>query len=106
MSYRAIGAALGRSSRWAALAVASAQRRESGARTRVTEPFDGSVLALRKFTSTELLDAGFNISVVARRQGHGAQVLAKHYSKRRQSADRKAAEHLGRVVHRASFEPN
>jgi hypothetical protein len=45
-----------------------------------------------------LLDAGFNISVVAQRQGHGPQVLVKHYAKARRSADRKAAEHLGRVV--------
>ncbi len=58
-------------------------------------------IALRKFTSSELLDAGFNISMVAQRQGHGPQVLAKHYAKRRRSADRKAAEHLGRVVHGA-----
>jgi hypothetical protein len=61
--------------------------------------FDGSILALRKFTSSELLDAGFNISMVAQRQGHGPQVLVKHYAKARRSADRKAAEHLGRVVH-------
>ena len=61
--------------------------------------FDGSILALRKFTSTELLDAGFNVSMVAQRQGHGPEVLVKHYAKARQSADRKAADHLGRVVH-------
>jgi hypothetical protein len=61
--------------------------------------FDGSILALRKFTSSELLDAGFNVSMVAQRQGHGTQVLVKHYAKGRVSADRKAAEHLGRVVH-------
>ena len=62
--------------------------------------FDGSILALRKFTSSELLDNGFNISMVAQRQGHGPQVLAKHYAKSRRSAERKAADHLGRVVHR------
>jgi hypothetical protein len=57
--------------------------------------FDGSMVALRKFTSSELLDAGFNISMVARRQGHGPHVLVKHYARGRPSADRKAAEHLG-----------
>ena len=92
MSYEAIGRQLGRSERWATLAVASAKRREAaqerGDRTRVV--FDGSILALRKFTSSELLDAGFNISMVAQRQGHGPQVLAKHYAKARRSADRKA----------------
>ena len=101
MSYEAIGRQLGRSERWATLAVASAKRREAvqarGDRTHTM--FDGSILALRKFTSSELLDAGFNISMVAQRQGHGPQVLAKHYAKARRSADRKAAEHLGRVVH-------
>jgi hypothetical protein len=61
--------------------------------------FDGSVIALRKFTSSELLDAGFNISAVAQRQGHGPQVLIKHYAKGRPSADRRAAEHLARVVY-------
>lgn len=57
------------------------------------------MIALRKFTSSELLDAGFNISVVAQRQGHGPQVLTKHYSRSRRSADRRAAEHLGAIVH-------
>ena len=99
MSYREIGAHLGRSEKWAALAVAAAERREA-ARARGDQlDFDGSILALRKFTSSELLDAGFNISMVAQRQGHGTQVLAHHYAKGRRSADRKAAEHLGRVVH-------
>jgi integrase len=101
MSYEAIGKQLGRSERWATLAVASAKRREAvqarGDRTHTM--FDGSILALRKFTSSELLDAGFNISMVAQRQGHGPQVLAKHYAKSRRSADRKAAAHLGRIVH-------
>jgi integrase len=100
MSYAEIGRRLGRSSRWAALAVASAQRREDAGRRDDADVFDGSILALRKFTSSELLDAGFNISAVAERQGHGPHVLAKHYSKARRSADRKAAEHLGRLVHR------
>jgi integrase len=102
MSYAAIGKHLGRSERWATLAVASAKRREA-ARPRGTDnspAFDGSILALRKFTSSELLDAGFNISMVAQRQGHGPQVLVKHYAKARRSADRRAAEHLGRVIHR------
>jgi hypothetical protein len=57
-------------------------------------------VALRRFTSSELFDAGFNISVVARRQGHGPQVLVKHYAKARASPDRKAADYLGQVVHR------
>jgi hypothetical protein len=39
------------------------------------------------------------ISMVAQRQGHGPQVLVKHYARSRPSADRKAAEHLGQVVH-------
>jgi hypothetical protein len=97
----AIGERLGRSERWATLAVASAQRREAARQHGCPSAamFDGSILALRKFTSSELLDAGFNISMVAQRQGHGPQVLVKHYSKARRSADRKAAEHLGRVVH-------
>lgn len=97
-SYREIGDRLGRSERWAALAVASAQRRE-GALPLILERFDASIVALRKFTSSELLDAGFNISMVAHRQGHGPQVLMKHYAKSRRSADRRAAEHLGAVVH-------
>lgn len=97
MSYEAIGAQLDRSGKWAEKAIASAKRREAAAERGTIPKFDGSVLALRKFTSSELLDAGFNISVVAGRQGHGAQVLVKHYSKR-PSGDRKAAEHLGRVV--------
>lgn len=94
-----IGRRLGRSERWASLAVDSAQRREAAAARGLKLNFDGSILALRKFTSSELLDAGFNISMVAQRQGHGPQVLTKHYSKSRASADRKAAEHLGRVIH-------
>lgn len=100
LSYRDIGAALGKSDRWAAAAVRSAERRESA---RAAYPnlrrFDGSILALRRFTSSELLDAGFNISMVAERQGHGPGVLARHYAKSRRSADRRAADHLGQVVH-------
>jgi integrase len=100
MSFREIGAALGRSERWASLAVTSAERREvANAAGRTRYDFDGSILGLRKFTSSELLDAGFNISVVAERQGHGPQVLTRHYSKSRASSDQRAAEHLGRVVH-------
>ena len=97
-----IGRRLGRSDRWAGLAVRAAELREAAAQRPVQLNFDGSVLALRKFTSSELLDAGFNISVVAQRQGHGPQVLVDHYSKSRRSADRRAAEHLGRVVHASS----
>ena len=94
-----IGRRLGRSERWAGLAVQAAELREAAGQQAVRLNFDGSVLALRKFTSSELLDAGFNISMVAQRQGHGPQVLVQHYSKSRRSADRRAAEHLGRVVH-------
>lgn len=100
MSYKELGRRLGRSERWAQLAVVSAERREAAAKAGRAEMFDGSILALRKFTSSELLDAGFNLSAVAQRQGHGPQVLVKHYAKRRDSADRKAADHLGRVIHR------
>jgi integrase len=99
MSFHEIGDRLGRSERWAGLAVASATRRET-ATNAGTEKFDASIVALRKFTSSELLDAGFNISMVAQRQGHGPQVLMKHYAKSRRSADRRAAEHLGSIVHR------
>jgi integrase len=100
MSFREIGERLGRSERWAVSAVASAQRRENAAARMPDEFFDASVVALRKFTSSELLDAGFNISMVAARQGHGPQVLVKHYAKSRRSADRRAAEHLGAIVYR------
>ncbi len=99
-SFREIGELLGHSERWAALAVEAAERRErvmDGGFGKIQ--FDGSILALRKFTSSELLDAGFNISMVAQRQGHGTQVLARHYSKSRASADHKAADHPGGVVH-------
>jgi len=101
MSYAAIGRQLGRSDRWAKMAVTSAERREAAVlRGKDTEAaFDGSILALRKFASSELLDAGFNVSMVAQRQGRGPQVLIKHDAKSRVTADRKAAEHLGRVVH-------
>jgi integrase len=61
--------------------------------------FDATILALRKFTSTELMDAGFNPSLVSGRQGHTVQVMLLHYSKARRSADRAAAAHLGRRVH-------
>ncbi len=99
MSFPDIGRTLGRSRRWAELAVQSAMRREEVADRGAVDVFDGSIVALRKFTSSELLDAGFNISMVAQRQGHGPQVLVKHYARGRPSADRKAAEHLGQVVH-------
>ena len=100
ISYRDNAAALGRSERWAHLAVAAAERREyAQANGRGDLDFDGSILALRRFTSSELLDAGFNVSMVAQRQGHGPQVLTRHYSKSRASSDKRAADHLGRVVH-------
>jgi integrase len=107
LSYEEIGRRLGRSTQWARLAVDSALRREGAAAHGPTEFFDGSILALRKFTSSELLDAGFNIAAVAQRQGHAPEVLARHYAKARRSADRKAAAHLGRIVHQgAPFEEN
>lgn len=102
MSFPEIGRRLGRSARWAELAVRSAFRREEAVARGEIEFFDGSILALRKFTSSELLDAGFNISMVAQRQGHGPQVLVTHYARARRSADRKAAEYLGHVVHGGS----
>jgi integrase len=105
LSYAEIGRRLDRSERWAYGAVASAERREAAVAQGPVEMFDGSVVALRKFTSTELLDAGFNISMVAHRQGHGPQVLVKHYAKARRSADRRAAEHLGQVVHQRDGNP-
>lgn len=100
-----IGERLGRSERWAGLAVAAAERREAAALQPLRLAFDGSILALRKFTSSELLDAGFNLAMVAHRQGHGPQVLVKHYAKSRRSADRRAADHLGSVVHAGSTTP-
>ena len=53
------------------LAVQAAERREQArAQGLENSRFDGSIIALRKFTSTELLHSGFNISMVAQRQGH------------------------------------
>jgi integrase len=104
MSYDDIAKALGRSQMWARRACDAALRREdstSNGRLNFNLSFNG----FRKFTSSELLDAGFNISVVAQRQGHGPQVLAKHYSKARLSAQRRAADHLGRVVHSSVEDP-
>jgi integrase len=99
-SFRQIGERFERSERWAILAVQAAELREQARDAGLGKvAFDGSIIALRKFTSSELLDAGFNISMVAQRQGHGPQVLTCHYSKSRASADKKAADHLGRVVH-------
>ncbi|MDG2027709.1 MAG: tyrosine-type recombinase/integrase [Acidimicrobiales bacterium] len=61
--------------------------------------FDATILALRKWTSTELMDAGFNPSAVSERQGHTVQVMLTNYSGRRRSADKAAADHLGQRVH-------
>jgi integrase len=61
--------------------------------------FDATILALRKWTSSELMDAGFNPSAVSDRQGHTVQTMLDHYSSRRRSADRAAADHLGAQVH-------
>ena len=92
MSFRDIAHTLGRSERWANLAVAAAERREVARAAGRDLDFDGSILALRKFTSTALLDAGFNLSVVAQRQGHGPQVI------------RVTTPNLGR--HRTNGQPN
>lgn len=99
MSYEEIGRRLGRSTRWAFGAVAAARRRDEAGVRSGDDRFDGSIVALRKFTSSELLDAGFNVSMVANRQGHSPQVLVRHYAKARRSADQKAALHLGQIVH-------
>jgi integrase len=86
LSFREMRQQLGRSTRWPSLAVEAAQRRERAAASGHSGlDFDGSILALRKFTSSELLDAGFKVSMVAQRQGHGPQVLTRHYSKSRAS---------------------
>lgn len=61
--------------------------------------FDATILALRKWTTSELMDAGFNPAAVSGRQGHTVQVMLHHYSTRRQSADRAAAAHLGERIH-------
>ena len=71
LSFAEIGKQIGRSDRWVAGAVTAAERREQARAEGRTHTFDGSILALRRFTSTELLDAGFNINLVAQRQGHG-----------------------------------
>lgn len=60
--------------------------------------FDANILAMRKWTSTELMDAGFNPSAVSGRQGHTVQVMLNNYSSRRTSADQAAADHLGAQV--------
>lgn len=99
MSLEEIEKRLGRSTGWASRAVRSAERREALAAEGKIEWFDGSIPALRRFTSTELVDVGFNIKMVAQRQGHSPEVLNKHYNRPRRAADRKAAEHLGRVIH-------
>ncbi|MGH3026835.1 MAG: hypothetical protein ACRDLR_10340, partial [Gaiellaceae bacterium] len=99
MSYADIARTLDRTEVWAQRACAAALRREQAAG--LDFDFNLSFNGLRKFTSSELLDAGFNISVVAQRQGHSPEVLVKHYSKARMSARREAADHLGKIVHGA-----
>lgn len=61
--------------------------------------FDATILAMRKWTTTELLDAGFNPSAISGRQGHTVQVMLNNYASRRASADQAAADHLGTAVH-------
>ncbi|MGF1598310.1 MAG: tyrosine-type recombinase/integrase [Acidimicrobiales bacterium] len=61
--------------------------------------FDATIQAMRKWTTTELMDAGFNPSAGSGRQGHTVQVMLEHYSSRRRSADQAAADHLGSRVH-------
>lgn len=75
MSFRGIGQELNRSERWAALAVAAAERREKAQGLDMELDSDGSIVPLRRFTSSELLDVGFNIGMVAQRQGHGLRSL-------------------------------
>lgn len=101
LSYAEIGTRLGRSERWAANAVAAAELRERVKATNLDFDFDGSFKALRAFGDTELLEAGFSIGMVGSRQGHSVPVLMQNYAKRRRSADRNAAGHLGRVVNEA-----
>ena len=55
--------------------------------------FDATMLALRKLTTSELMDAGLNPAALSGRQGHTVQVMLHHYSTRRESADKAAAEH-------------
>lgn len=81
------------------MAVASAQRREAADIQGGIDLFDGSAIALRKFTSTELLEAGFQVAAVAGRQGHSPQVLLKHYATTRNTTSRRAADRLGHLVH-------
>ena len=100
MSYFDIAQTLGRTEMWARRACDAALRREHSAGFNLN--FNLSFNGFRKFTSSELLDAGFNISVVAQRQGHSPEILAKHYSKARMSVRREAADHLGRIVHGAA----
>lgn len=38
---------------------------------------------MRKWTSTELMDAGFNPATVSGRQGHTVQVMLTNYASRR-----------------------
>ena len=45
--------------------------------------FDATILAMRKWTSTELMDAGFNPATVSGRQGHTVQVMLTNYASRR-----------------------
>jgi intergrase/recombinase len=88
---------------WARRACDAAERRESVGEER---QFNLSFNGFRKFTSSELLDAGFNLNVVAQRQGHSPTILTKHYSKARLSARRKAADYLRAVVHGAEASIN
>jgi integrase len=100
LSFAEIGRRLDRSEKWAWSAVRAAERREAvAAELGDVEWFDGSLLGVRKFTTSELLDEGFDISNVAERQGHSPIVARKHYSKNRRSTDRRATEHLARLVH-------
>jgi hypothetical protein len=53
---------------------------------------------------SELMDAGFNPAAVSGRQGQTVQVMLHHYSTRRQSSGKAAAEHLGQRIHGRSAE--
>ncbi len=102
VSYRDIGIALDRTESWAQHACAALRRDQP---TGLDFDFNLSFNGFRKFTSSELLDAGFNISVASDRQGTSRDVLAKQYTKARMPARREAAEHLGNAVHRARRAP-
>lgn len=97
MSYREIGEAFAKSAQWAMKACQSAERRERAKALGLNLDFNGSILGLRKFTSTELLDAGFSPRAIAEREGNSAQMILKHYADKRKSADAAMRDHMAGV---------